>query len=424
MTQLSEALKGNITKEMEFVAKAEGRTPEEIRCGVAKGTIVIPANVNHKDLSPRAIGQGLTTKVNANIGTSRERSNLEFEFKKLAVALKHGADAVMDLSTGGNLSEIRRALIARCKIPFGTVPLYQAEAEGKFTEEGIFEVIEDHARSGVDFITVHCGVNFESIDRLKKHPRELDIVSRGGALTYKWILENKKENPLYKHYDRLLEIALKYDVTLSLGDGMRPGCIADATDRAQIQELIILGQLAKRARAVGVQVMIEGPGHIPLNEIEENIKLQKKICEGAPFYVLGPLPTDIAPGYDHLTSAIGGALAGYFGADFLCYVTPTEHLGLPDINDVAEGVIASKIAAHIADIAKGIPGAKNRDLQMARARKNLDWEKQYELAVNPEKARLIREEGHPEKSKAKDPCSMCGEFCSVKIMNNIGTSDR
>ncbi|MBU0687428.1 MAG: phosphomethylpyrimidine synthase ThiC [Candidatus Margulisbacteria bacterium] len=418
MTQLTEALKGIITKEMELVAKAEGRTPEEIRCGVAKGTIVIPANINHKNLIPRGIGTGLTTKVNANIGTSRESSNLELEFQKLEASIKYGADAVMDLSTGGDLSLIRKQLIAKSSLPFGTVPLYQAEAEGRFTEDGIFDVIEEHAESGVDFVTVHCGVNFESIDRLKKHPRVLDIVSRGGALTYQWILKNKKENPLYKYYDRLIEIALKYDVTLSLGDGMRPGCIADATDRAQIQELIILGQLAKRAKAAGVQVMIEGPGHVPLNEIEENIKLQKKICEGAPFYVLGPLPTDIAPGYDHITSAIGGALAGMYGADFLCYVTPSEHLGLPDLKDVEDGVVASKIAAHIADIAKGIPGAKERDLQMARARKALDWKKQFELAVNPERARCIRKT----ELKVEDACSMCGEFCSIRIMNDQSKS--
>ncbi|MFA4858888.1 MAG: phosphomethylpyrimidine synthase ThiC [Candidatus Margulisiibacteriota bacterium] len=422
MTQLLKSRKGIITKQMRAVARREGVSAKAVCDGVARGLIVIPANINHKNLIPCGIGKGLSTKINANIGTSRECSSLKFELEKLAVAEKCGADALMDLSTGGNLSLIRQKLLKRCRLPFGTVPVYQAQAEGRFTEDGIFAVIEEHAQSGVDFVTVHCGVNLESIAALKKHPRVLDIVSRGGALTYQWMMQNKKDNPLHTYFDRLLEICKKYDVTLSLGDGMRPGCIADATDVAQICELKILGRLAERARRAGVQVMIEGPGHIPLNQIEKNIKLQKRICKGAPFYVLGPLPTDIAPGYDHLTSAIGGALAGMHGADFLCYVTPSEHLGLPDLKEVEEGVIASKIAAHIADIAKGIPGAARRDLAMARARKSLDWEKQFKLSVNPAKAREMRQAKMPRsgKLKSKNACSMCGEFCSVKIMNNYG----
>jgi len=422
LTQLLKSRKGIITKQMRAVARREGVSAKAVCDGVARGLIVIPANINHKNLIPCGIGKGLSTKINANIGTSRECSSLKFELEKLAVAEKCGADALMDLSTGGNLSLIRQKLLKRCRLPFGTVPVYQAQAEGRFTEDGIFAVIEEHAQSGVDFVTVHCGVNLESIAALKKHPRVLDIVSRGGALTYQWMMQNKKDNPLHTYFDRLLEICKKYDVTLSLGDGMRPGCIADATDVAQICELKILGRLAERARRAGVQVMIEGPGHIPLNQIEKNIKLQKRICKGAPFYVLGPLPTDIAPGYDHLTSAIGGALAGMHGADFLCYVTPSEHLGLPDLKEVEEGVIASKIAAHIADIAKGIPGAARRDLAMARARKSLDWEKQFKLSVNPAKAREMRQAKMPRsgKLKSKNACSMCGEFCSVKIMNNYG----
>lgn len=416
MTQRQEALKGNVTSEMRAVASAEGRSAEEIRAGIAQGIISIPFNPLHKNCQPTGIGTGLKTKVNANIGTSADYPDINEELKKLQACIDAKADAVMDLSTGGNLTEIRQRILATSHLPLGTVPVYQAAVEKRLTVEGMFEVVEEQAQEGVDFMTIHCGVNFESIGRLKKHPRLMDVVSRGGALTMKWIIENKNENPFYQFYDRLLEIAVKYDVTLSLGDGMRPGSIIDAGDQAQIQELIILGDLTKRAWEAGVQVIIEGPGHVPYNQIEAQIKMQKEICKGAPFYVLGPLPTDVAPGYDHITAAIGGTLAAAAGADFLCYVTPTEHLGLPTPVDVKEGIIASRIAAHCADIVKGIPGAKEWDREMSAARKALNWEKQIELAIDPEKARRIH---NLRKSECDDVCSMCGEFCAMKVSTSI-----
>ncbi|MGB9521702.1 MAG: phosphomethylpyrimidine synthase ThiC [Anaerolineales bacterium] len=397
---------------MQEVAKQESKSAEEIRVGVAQGTIVIPYNPLHCNCRPIGIGKGLRTKVNANLGTSPDFFDLDNELKKLSAAIEAKADTVMDLSTGGDIKAIRRSILAASPLPLGTVPIYQAKVEGKMTVEGMFEVIEEQAQDGVDFMTIHCGVTFESIGRLKKHPRLMGVVSRGGALMMEWILENKEENPFYKNFDRLLEIALRYDVTLSLGDGMRPGSIIDAGDQAQVQELVILGDLAKRAWEAGVQVIIEGPGHVPLDQIESQIKMQKEICKGAPFYVLGPLPTDVAAGYDHITSAIGGALAAFFGADFLCYVTPTEHLGLPTAEDVKEGVIASRIAAHCADIAKGINGAKDWDRQMSEARKKLDWARQIQLAIDPQKAKKIHE---IRKSKTSEVCSMCGEFCAMKI---------
>jgi phosphomethylpyrimidine synthase len=411
-TQRQEALRGKITPQMHEVARDEGRRTEEIRVWIAQGVIAIPFNLLHKGCKAIGIGKGMRTKVNANIGTSADYPNVEEELKKLKASLYAKTDTVMDLSTGGNINEIRRTIIANCPVPLGTVPIYQALIENRMTEKGMFEVIEEQAEDGVDFMTIHCGVTLESIGRLKKQPRLMDVVSRGGAMMVKWILENKEENPFYKYYDRLLEIALKYDITLSLGDGMRPGSIVDAGDQAQIQELIILGDLTKRAWEAGVQVIIEGPGHVPFNQIESQIKMQKEICKGAPFYVLGPLPTDVAPGYDHITSAIGGTLAAAAGADYLCYVTPTEHLGLPTSEDVREGVIASRIAAHCADIAKGIPGAKDWDIAMSRARKELNWAKQIELSIDPDKARNIHE---LRKSKSDDVCSMCGEFCAMKI---------
>ncbi|MBU0672775.1 MAG: phosphomethylpyrimidine synthase ThiC, partial [Candidatus Margulisbacteria bacterium] len=367
MTQREEALKGNITEAMGRVARDEGRAPEEIRVGLAQGVISIPLNPLHKDCKAIGIGRGLRTKVNANIGTSADYPNLEDELKKLAASLDAKTDTVMDLSTGGDISVIRRAIIKDCPVPLGTVPIYQAIADNKMTPDGMFEVVEDQAKDGVDFMTIHCGVTFETIGRLKKQPRLMEVVSRGGALLMKWILENKEENPFYKYYDRLLEIARRYDVTLSLGDGMRPGSIVDAGDQAQIQELVVLGDLTKRAWDAGVQIIIEGPGHVPYDQIEAQIKMQKEICKGAPFYVLGPLPTDVAPGYDHITAAIGGTLAASAGADYLCYVTPTEHLGLPTPEDVREGVIASRIAAHCADIVKGVPGARDWDVEMSKA---------------------------------------------------------
>ena len=420
MTQLEQARKGIITNEMKQAALKEGVKTGYIRSSIMDGTVIITKNKKHKSIEPLAIGKGLRTKINANIGTSQDRASLEEELKKLHAAVEAGADAVMDLSTGGEIDEIRRAVIRESPAPIGTVPIYQAALEaakkGKsFVEleaDDIFEIIERHAEDGVDFITVHCGVTIQSLERIKNEGRIMGIVSRGGALTAEWINFNKKENPLFENYDRLLRIAKEYDMVLSLGDGLRPGCLADATDRGQIEELVTLGELAQQAASEGVQVMIEGPGHMPLNQIEANILLQKRLCHGAPFYVLGPLVTDIAPGYDHITSAIGGAIAGAAGADFLCYVTPSEHLRLPTIDDVREGVIASRIAAHAADIAKGVKGAMDRDIQMAKARKALNWDEQIRLSLDPERARLLRESSPP---SDKEVCTMCGSLCAIKV---------
>ena len=420
MTQLEQARKGIITNEMKQAALKEGVETGYIRSSIMDGTVIITKNKKHKSIEPLAIGKGLRTKINANIGTSQDRASLEEELKKLHAAVEAGADAVMDLSTGGEIDEIRRAVIRESPAPIGTVPIYQAALEaakkGKsFVEleaDDIFEIIERHAEDGVDFITVHCGVTIQSLERIKNEGRIMGIVSRGGALTAEWINFNKKENPLFENYDRLLRIAKEYDMVLSLGDGLRPGCLADATDRGQIEELVTLGELAQQAASEGVQVMIEGPGHMPLNQIEANILLQKRLCHGAPFYVLGPLVTDIAPGYDHITSAIGGAIAGAAGADFLCYVTPSEHLRLPTIDDVREGVIASRIAAHAADIAKGVKGAMDRDIQMAKARKALNWDEQIRLSLDPERARLLRESSPP---SDKEVCTMCGSLCAIKV---------
>ena len=422
MTQILEARKGNITPEMKAVARAESVSPEFVREGVAQGNIVITRNARHTSITPLGVGKGLRTKVNANIGTSKDRMSIEGEIEKLKVAVAAGADAVMDLSTGGPIVGIRKEILKQSTVSIGTVPIYQAAVET--VEQGkpivqmdpdlLFRVIEQQAEEGVDFVTVHCGVTISSLNRLKQQGRIMDVVSRGGAFHIEWIIYNDAENPLFTQYDRLIEIAKKYDVTLSLGDGMRPGCLADATDRAQIEELITLGELRDIAHEAGVQVMIEGPGHVPINQVETNMKIQKELCKGAPFYVLGPLVTDVAPGYDHITSAIGGAIAGAAGADFLCYVTPSEHLRLPDLEDVREGVIASRIAAHAADIAKGVKGAMDWDKEMARRRKALDWKGQIELSMNPERARKLRESSMPKES---DVCTMCGEFCSMKGMS-------
>ena len=420
MTQLEKARKGLITEEMKIAASTEGLEAEYIRQGMVDGVIVICRNVNHTAIQPLAIGLGLRTKVNANIGTSKDNNDLTLELEKLKVAEAVGADAVMDLSTGGDLAQIRKAVMEKATVAIGTVPIYQAavkilqekKAISEMTSDDIFAVIEENGKDGVDFITVHCGVTRLSVAAVEGQGRILGIVSRGGAMTANWMYCNKRENPLYEEYDRLLDIAHRYDMVLSLGDGLRPGAIEDATDQGQLQELIILGQLAQRARAAGVQVMIEGPGHVPITEIEANIKLQKKICQGAPFYVLGPLPTDIAPGYDHITSAIGGAIAGAAGADFLCYVTPAEHLRLPTLADVREGVIAARIAAHIADIAKGFPGARERDRKMSQCRKNFDWQGQVDLSIDPEKTVALLEKS---KSAQDEGCTMCGEFCAIKL---------
>jgi phosphomethylpyrimidine synthase len=423
MTQFEEARKGNITDEMKAVAEAEGIDPASLCACIAEGSAVIPANRNHAGLMPKGIGKGLTIKVNANIGTSKDHIDLDEEIRKVRAALEVGADAVMDLSTGGDLVAIRRAIIRETSVPLGTVPIYQAAVEAVANKGGIvhmtpailFKAIEMQAKEGVDFMTVHCGVTRSAIDQLKKQGRITNIVSRGGAFLATWMLYHDQENPLYEEYDRLLDIALKYDITLSLGDGLRPGCLADATDRAQIQELLVLGELTQRAWDAGVQVMIEGPGHVPLDQVEANILLQKKLCKGAPFYVLGPLVTDIAAGYDHIACAIGGALAGKAGADFLCYVTPAEHLRLPSPEDVREGVVASKIAAHAADIARGHKGAIERDRKMAEARNRLDWETQINCAIDPVRARAYRESSRP---TVDEVCTMCGEFCAIKMVRD------
>lgn len=420
MTQLEYARQGTITAAMEKCAASEGVPAEAIRQGLATGTIVITQNLKHASIAPLAIGKGLRTKVNANVGTSKDHMNVEEELEKVRVAIAAGADTIMDLSTGPAIDETRKAIMKVCTVPVGTVPIYQATVEMpekkkrsmvEMTADDLFEVIERHGEDGVDFITVHCGVTRDSVGKIKKEGRMMGVVSRGGAILVEWMEYNKKENPLYEHYDRLLEIARSYEMTLSLGDGLRPGCLADATDRGQIQELILLGELTERAWAKGVQVMIEGPGHVPLDQIEANILLQKRLCHGAPFYVLGPLVTDIAPGYDHITGAIGGAIAARAGADFLCYVTPSEHLRLPTVDDVREGVIASKIAGHAADIARGLKGAMDRDCRMAKARKALDWRAQIDLSIDPERARVLRESRMPKES---DVCTMCGELCAVK----------
>ena len=420
MTQLELARAGIISPQMDYVARHEGVEAEFVRDGVAKGTIVIPANINHANLVPCGVGYGLRTKVNANIGTSSDFGNIDTELEKLRVAIDYGADTVMDLSTSGDISAIRRAVIAASPLPVGTVPIYQAGIETidrhgaivKMTTDELFAVIEEHVRDGVDFITVHCGVTRSAIARLKQQRRVADVVSRGGAFLIGWILYNERENPLYEHYDRLLEIAREFDVTLSLGDGMRPGCLADATDRPQIEELLVIGELVQRAWQAGVQVMVEGPGHLPLNQIEANVQLEKSICKGAPFYVLGPLVTDVAAGYDHITGAIGGAIAAAAGTDFLCYVTPAEHLSLPAPEDVRQGVIASRIAAHAADMVKGVKGAGEWDIKMSLARKKLDWEEQARLSLDPERSRQV----HRKHASAGSACSMCGEFCAMALV--------
>ena len=427
MTQIEQARKGNITEEMEIVAKQEQMPLDLLQTRIAKGEVIIPKNKNHQLDKIVGVGQGLKVKVNANIGTSTDTADVDFEIKKATAAVEAGADAIMDLSTGGNLIQVRKAIMDSVSVVIGTVPIYQIvvdtvqkdQALTKMDPEYIFEVLEQQAEEGVDFFTIHCGLTMKSLERLKKQGRITDIVSRGGSFLTTWMIANNQENPFYEHFDRVCDIAQKHDVTLSLGDGLRPGSLADATDRAQIEELLTLGELTEEAWKHNVQVMVEGPGHVPLNEIRTNMELQKSVCANAPFYVLGPLVTDIAPGYDHITSAIGGALAAWAGADFLCYVTPSEHLKLPDINEVREGVIASRIAAHAADIAKGIPGAKEWDLQMSQARKKLDWEKQFELCIDPVKAKALRNQGLPQEDAV---CSMCGEFCAIKMVNeSLGT---
>jgi len=419
MTQLEKARSGTVTPEMATVAEKEQVDVGWLMNQIAKGRVVIPANRRHERLVPCGIGEGLFIKVNSNIGTSSDRAIIDEEMEKLRVSVEAGADTVMDLSTGGDIDVCRKNILKESIIPVGTVPIYQAVVETveekggliHLTVDKIFDVIERQAKDGVDFITVHCGLTRDALEMLKKQGRITDIVSRGGAFLTTWMLHHERENPLFENYERLLSIAKKYDVTLSLGDGLRPGCLADATDRAQIHELMTLGHLTQLAWEKDVQVMIEGPGHVPLDQIETNVILQKKLCHHAPFYVLGPLVTDIAAGYDHVACAIGGALAGAAGADFLCYVTPAEHLCLPDADDVREGVVVTRIAAHAADIARGHKLAIKRDRQMSRARKNLDWDTQMKLAIDPEKARRYRAQNPPAED---DVCTMCGKYCAIK----------
>lgn len=424
MTQIQAARKGEITDEMAAVAEAEKRPSEYIREGVASGTIVIPVNELRRGKHAVGIGAGLRTKVNANIGSSSDEADMGFELDKLRAAVEAGTDAVMDLSTGGDIGAIREAVIEASPVTVGTVPVYETAIRVigagrpmvEMTGDEILATIEDHLTSGVDFITVHCGVTLESLRRLEECGRLTDIVSRGGSFMLEWIHYNRAENPLYERYDDLLDIARKYDATLSLGDGLRPGSLADATDLLQVSELVTIGELVVRANRAGVQAMVEGPGHIPLNEVEANVTMEKKVCRGAPFYVLGPIVTDISAGYDHVAAAIGGAVAAAAGADFLCYVTPSEHIRLPRVDDVRDGVVALRVAAHAGDIAKGVPGALEWDEAMSRARQALDWNAMLDLAVYPPRAKELRESSPPRDS---DLCTMCGEFCAMKKMRKV-----
>lgn len=423
MVTIKDAKRG-LTDEIVSVARREGVDPEFVRRGIVNGRIVIPSNPIHSP-EPCGIGEGLTVKVNVNVGTSRDMPRMEDEIEKVRIALKYGTDTIMDLSTGGDIDLIRRTIIKEVRVPVGTVPIYQTglkaareSAVVDMDEDDIFNGIIKHAKDGVDFMTIHCGVTKESVEYLRRSKRITDVVSRGGSFLVAWILHNGKENPLYENFDYLLELASEYEFTISLGDGLRPGCIHDATDVPQIQELIILGDLVRRAREKEVQVIVEGPGHVPIDQIEANVRIEKTICDGAPFYVLGPLVTDIAPGYDHISGAIGGALAAYYGADFLCYVTPAEHLSLPSVEDVKEGVIAAKLAAHAADVARG--RGLERDLRMSRARKALDWEGMFREALDPEKGRMYRARGITE---ASEGCSMCGDVCAIKILREYLKKD-
>lgn len=408
---------------MKRIAKDEGVDIEFIRRGLAQGRIVTPKNKKRALSKPCGIGEGLKTKINANIGTSKDSSDIAHEIKKLDLAVSLGSDTIMDLSTGPKIKETRKAILRNSTVPVGTVPIYEIAINGlkkygrikDITIDEMFDCLEEQAEDGVDFFTIHAGVTRKALDILKTNPRILDIVSRGGAFLAEWMIGNRKENPFYEYFDRVLKIAKRYDITLSLGDGLRPGAVQDATDMPQITELITLGELRRKAHKAGVQVMIEGPGHVPINQIEANVLLEKSICDRAPFYVLGPLVTDIAPGYDHITAAIGGAIAGSAGADFLCYVTPSEHLRLPTLEDVKEGVIATKIAAHAADIAKGIRDAINWDIDISKARRARDWKRQFELAIDKVKPREYRSKSKP---GLEDVCTMCSEYCSIKMVEN------
>ena len=420
-TQMEAARMGIVTPELESVAKKENRSVEELLPLMASGKMVIPANVNHKSLDPNGVGSMLKTKINVNLGISRDCKDYDIEMKKVMRAVDLGAEAIMDLSSHGNTQPFRQKLCTECPAMIGTVPIYDSVIHyqrdlGTLTAQDFIDVIRLHAQDGVDFVTLHCGITRKTIDQIKNGGRKMNIVSRGGSLVFAWMSMTGNENPFYEYYDEIVEICREYDVTISLGDACRPGCLADATDGCQSEELIRLGELAERAWKRDVQVMVEGPGHVPMDQIAANMKIQETICKGAPFYVLGPLVTDIAPGYDHITAAIGGAIAAWNGAAFLCYVTPAEHLALPNVDDVHQGIIASKIAAQAADIAKGIPGARDQDDRMADARKELDWDAQWLEALDPEVAKEIRKSRMPEEDHA-DTCSMCGKFCAVRSMN-------
>ena len=420
-TQMDAARKGIVTPEIETVAKKENMDTKKLLKLVAEGKVAIPANKKHTCIDPEGIGSMLRTKINVNLGVSRDCKDYDLEMKKVLSAVDMGAEAIMDLSSHGDTEPFRKKLTSECPAMIGTVPVYDSVIHYKrdlatLTAKDFIDVIKLHAKNGVDFVTLHCGITRKTIDQIRNHKRKMNIVSRGGSLVFAWMSMTGEENPFYEYYDEILDICEEYDVTISLGDACRPGCLADATDVCQIDELVRLGELTKRAWAHNVQVMVEGPGHVPLDQIAANMKVQQTICMGAPFYVLGPLVTDIAPGYDHITSAIGGAVAAMSGAAFLCYVTPAEHLALPNLDDVKQGIIASKIAAHAADIAKGIPGARDIDDKMADARRILDWDEQFKYALDPETAKKIRDDRAPEDDHS-DTCSMCGKFCAVRSMN-------
>lgn len=420
-TQLEAAKKQCITPEMQRVAEKEHMDVHALCELIAKGHVVIPCNKHHRCIEPEGIGKTLRTKINVNLGTSRDVTDYDSEMAKVERAIALGAESIMDLSTHGDTSVFRRKLTSECPAMIGTVPIYDSVIHhqkdlGELTAQDFLDTIRLHAEDGVDFVTLHCGITRKTIDQIKLHQRKLNIVSRGGSLIFAWMSMTGQENPFYEYFDDILDICREYDVTISLGDACRPGCLADASDVCQIEELVRLGELAKRAKAKDVQVLIEGPGHVPLNQIQMNMEIQDSLCDGAPFYVLGPLVTDIAPGYDHITAAIGGAVAGMHGAAFLCYVTPAEHLALPNEDDVKDGIIAFKIAAHAADIARGIPHARDMDDAMGDARRVLDWEAQYNLAIDPDRARSIRESRAPEEGHS-ETCSMCGKFCAVRSMN-------
>ena len=420
-TQIEAARMGIVTPELEIVAAKENRSVDELLPLLAEGKMVIPANIHHTSIDPNGVGGMLRTKVNVNLGISRDCKDYNIEMKKVMSAVELGAESIMDLSSHGDTQPFRRKLCTECPAMIGTVPVYDSVIHyqrdlNTLTAQDFLDVIRMHAEDGVDFVTLHCGITRKTIEQIKNGTREMNIVSRGGSLVFAWMTMTGEENPFYEYFDEIVEICREHDVTISLGDACRPGCLADATDNCQIEELIRLGELTDRAWARDVQVMIEGPGHVPMDQIEANMKIQETLCKGAPFYVLGPLVTDIAPGYDHITAAIGGAIAAWSGAAFLCYVTPAEHLALPNVDDVHDGIIASKIAAHAADIAKGIPGARDQDDRMAKARRKLDWDAQWLEALDPETAKAIRESRMPEEDHS-DTCSMCGKFCAVRSMN-------